>query len=257
MASGVPSPEARSALVHAASARALAEAAPSIANQVPYISPISPLYLAYISPISPLPLPYISTVRPRSRTRWRPSGRRGRRPLRVSSSRRAGRRRHCRTRSVRPPAQLPYVSTISPPHLPYLSFRCVRRRGRRRNGGGGTRQSRASAAGGRASRRTARRRRPARARTRARALGIGGIRPTWAECASAAAAAASRSIRRGLGCPNPNPDPDPNPTPNPNPNQAWVAEVRTQRARLQRARLQRLQGDDLGFDEEHPNLTLT
>ena len=43
-----------------------------------------------------------------------------------------------------------------------------------------------------------------------------------------------------------------------------MAEVRTQRARLQRARLQRLQGDDLrlqgddlGFDEEHPNLTLT
>ena len=34
VASGVPSPEARSALVHAASARALAEAAPSIANQV-------------------------------------------------------------------------------------------------------------------------------------------------------------------------------------------------------------------------------
>ena len=57
--------------------------------------------------------------------------------------------------------------------------------------------------------------------------------------------------------PNPSPNPNPNPNPNPIPNQAWVAEVRTQRARLQRARLQRLQGDDLGFDEELPNLTLT
>jgi len=85
VASGVPSPEARSALVHAASARALAEAAPSIANQVAAkraaraaaaagvkLAPrrlkaalpdevraavsSAPLYLHYISPTSPLHL---------------------------------------------------------------------------------------------------------------------------------------------------------------------------------------------------------
>ena len=33
-------------------------------SALPYISPISPLYLPYISPISPLHLPYISPISP-------------------------------------------------------------------------------------------------------------------------------------------------------------------------------------------------
>ena len=168
-ASGVPSVEARSALAHAASARALAEAAPSVANQVPHISRISPVYLPYTSRIPPVYLPHISPMsplcRPRSRARWRRSGRRGRRPLWAASSRRAVRRRRCRGRSLRPPAQLTYTSLISPPHLPYISplhlpyisRRSVRRRARRGSGGGDTRRSRGSVAGGRASPRMARR----------------------------------------------------------------------------------------------------